>query len=406
MSRQARGQTIFYGWFVVAAGFAATAILAGLFSSFGVFFKPLENEFGWSRTLVSSSFTAFLIGYAISVAVTGRLADRYNPRHILLSAAFLVGVGITLCAWMNSIDQFRLFALIAGLGSGATLSVPTSAVQRWFRDRRGAGIALALVISGYGVGQLVITPLMNQFILSYGWRSTYLIIGIFFFAIILMSSLVIRRRVIEAAGSQNNEIAEPVSASGWSVAKVVATPAYAGVIYATCVFSIALQTVTAHLVPHATDLGISSTAAAAALGLIGGLSIPGRLTASFISSRMGGQKALGLSLFGMAASLTCLLFLNTTWALYGFVFIFGTFWGIGAVVQFVVLREFFGLRSVGGLIGITNGVSVLVGAAGPYMAGFIFDTTGSYFIAFVIMTALLLTGALVAILVKKPLDTP
>ena len=121
---------------------------------------------------------------------------------------------------------------------------------------------------------------------------------------------------------------------------------------------------------------------------------------------MGGQKALGLSLFGMAASLTCLLFLNTTWALYGFVFIFGTFWGIGAVVQFVVLREFFGLRSVGGLIGITNGVSVLVGAAGPYMAGFIFDTTGSYFIAFVIMTALLLTGALVAILVKKPLDTP
>jgi MFS family permease len=404
--KKAKSSTVFYGWFVVAACFAITASLGEACFLFGVFFKPLETEFGWSRSLISLGSTAFMIGYAVSVVVSGRLADRYKPRFILLPSACLAGLGITLCSQINSVDQLCCFLFIAGLGSGATFSVPTSTVQRWFCDRRSAGTALAVVVSGIGVGELVFPPLINHFILSYGWRNSFLIAGIITFAIIFISSLVIRQSPMEGTGSRSKESAKLVSAGGCTTAKAVATLAYAGIIYAACVALVAFQTLTVHIVPHAADLGMSSTAAAATLSLLGGLSIAGRLTSGFIFSRIGWQKMLGLSTFGMAASLAWLLFLNITWMLYSFVFIFGIFWGMRVVAQVGILGEFFGLCSVGELIGIASCVSMLFGAAAPYIAGFIFDTTGSYFIAFAIMTVLLFSGAIVVTLMKKPLPTP
>ncbi len=405
LPNETRGLRIFYGWFVVAACFAAAACLGEAIFSFGVFFKPLEDEFNWSRTVVSSGYTVFVIGYAISAAVSGRLADRYSPRFILLPSACLAGLGISLCSQVNSIEQLRFFLFIAGLGSGATFSVPISAVQRWFHNRRSAGTALAVVVSGIGVGELVFPPLINNFILSYGWRNAYLITGIIFFAIIFISSLIIRQSPVGAPSSPRKENVKLADAGDWSTAKAVTTLAYAGIIFAGCASAVAFQTVSVHLVPHATDFGMSSTASAAALGLLGGLTIPGRLTSGFMSSRIGWQRAMGLSLFGIAVSLTWLLFLNTAWMIYGFVFLFGAFLGIRSVANIGILSEFFGLRSVGELIGITSGVSMLIGAASPYIAGFIFDTTGSYFIDFAIMAALAFTGGLIVILMKKPLLT-
>ena len=87
---------IFYGWFVVAACFAATFTVGETFWSFGVFFNALEDEFGWTRALVSSGYTAFLIGYSIGAIVMGRLADRFSPRPILAAAALIVGLGFIL----------------------------------------------------------------------------------------------------------------------------------------------------------------------------------------------------------------------------------------------------------------------------------------------------------------------
>ena len=118
MSKEDKSRTIFYGWFVVAACFAVALTLGETFWSFGVFFKPLEAEFGWSRSLISSSYTAFLIGYAISVVAAGRLADRYSPRPILFATAVLAGLGISLCSETQSINQLRLFLFITGIELG------------------------------------------------------------------------------------------------------------------------------------------------------------------------------------------------------------------------------------------------------------------------------------------------
>ena len=184
MAKKTDKSEIFYGWFVVIACFFVTMSLGETMWSFGVFFKPLENEFQWSRTLVSSGYTAFLIPYSLSSIVAGKISDRYGPRMILIASGTLAGLGISLCSQIQSVNEFRAFLAVAGLGAGATWSVPTSTVQRWFYGRRQAGLALAIVVGGVGIGALVFAPLINYFILNYGWRNAYLIIGILFFVII------------------------------------------------------------------------------------------------------------------------------------------------------------------------------------------------------------------------------
>jgi len=405
LSKETKSPTIFYGWFVVAACFAVTLSLGESFWAFGVFFKPLEDEFGWGRALVSSGYTAFLLGYTISVVTAGRLADRYSSRPIILASALLSGLGISLCSQTQSINQLRFFLFIAGLGAGASWSVPISVVQRWFYKEKRAGLALSIVSAGVGVGALIFAPLINYLILNYGWRNAYLTIGILFLIIIAVSSLVIKRSPTYArAGPESNDITlDSSNTEDWPTAKIVTTAPFFGLVLITCAGTLAFNIVSVHLVPHAVDVGISGTAAAAALGLMGGFSIPGRLVSGFISDRIGWQKVLAFSLFGMALSMICILLLKTQWTLYLFVFVFGICSGVRSPAQVGILSAFFGMRSVGELIGITSGISQLISAFAPYIAGFIFDTTGSYFIPFIIVMVFLFAASLFTTVISKPL---
>lgn len=408
MDKEAISRSVFYGWFVVAACFAVTLTVGETFWSFGVFFKPLESEFGWSRSLVSSGYTAFLIGWGISAVVSGRLADRYSPRPILLAAALLTGLGISLCSRVQDINQLRIFLLIAGLGAGATWSVPTSTVQRWFYQRRRAGLALAIVVAGVGVGAIIFTPLINHWILSYGWRNAFLAVGIIFFIIVSISSLVIRQSPTNVTTVPEGQAVLPKSLSkdGWTTSEVVTMPPFIGIAFCALVGIFAFNALSVHLIPYATDTGISSTASAVALGLEGGFSIPGRIMAGFISDRIGWQKVLALSLLGMGLSVLWLLFMESQWMLYCFVFFYGVCHGLRAPSQVGILSRFFGMRSLGELIGITSAMGCLISSFAPYIAGFIFDTTSSYFMVFMIIMVSLVSGSLVAIVVKEPLTRP
>lgn len=404
MPRQAKAPTIFYGWFVVAACFAVTLTLGETFWSFGVFFKALENEFGWSRTLVSSSYTALLIGYGISVVASGRLADRYNPRFILLAAALLSGLGISLSSQVHSINELRIFLFIAGLGIGANWSIPAATVQSWFYNRHRAGLALGTVVAGIGVGALIFAPLINYFILSYGWRNAYAIVGIILFCLVVLASFVIKQAPMDArvALLEEEGTSKPVIVQGWTTGKALLTPSFIALVLVSSLGAIAFNAVSVHLIPRATDAGISPTTSAAALGLMGGLSVPGRIMSGWICDKIGWQKALALSNFGMMLSLSWLLFLTVPWMLYCFVFFYGMCLGISATAQVGILGGFFGMRSLGELIGINSAISQFVGAFAPFMAGFIFDVTGSYFIVIIIAMVFQLCNGFVAAAIKKP----
>jgi len=405
--QEEKSPKIFYGWFIVAACFIATFTCGEAVWSFGVFFKPMEKEFGWSRALISSGYTGFVLGYAISAMVAGRLADRYSPRPILFLSACLAGLGVSMCSQVQSINQLRFFLLIGGLGAGGTFSVPTSLVQRWFYKKPHAGLALGVVLAGIGVGAIVFTPLVNYFILISGWRNAYLVVGIVFFCTITLSSLIVKDSpaktiiILEGAESMPN----PVRNRGLTTAQILLNPSFIGITLIACSVSFAFNTVSVHLVPYAIDIGVTPTISALALGLLGGFSVPGRIISGFIADRVGWQKIMITSLFGLALFILLLSILKAVWMLYCFVLFYGMFHGSRISAHVGILGEFFGMNSLGEIIGISMAVAMFTGAFAPYLAGLIFDSTGSYFIAFMIVMMLLLGGGIIATVITKPVQT-
>jgi MFS family permease len=395
-----------YEWLIVFACFGVTLTIGETFWSFGVFFKPLEMDFAWSRTRISSAYTAFLIGYSISVLASGRMSDRYNPRPILIVSAILAGMGISLCSIVNKINHLRIFMFIAGLGSGATWSIPVSVVQRWFNGKKRAGMALAIVTTGVGAGALIFAPFINYLILNYGWRNAYLIVGLIFFLIILFCSMIIRIPPKCGEGSLDGKVFKEVEISlnrdGWTTKKIITNPSYLGIIFSLCVSVLTFQMICVHLIPHATDRGISQTTSAAALGLLGGISILGRLISGHLSNIKGWQNILSISIWGMGISIFWLFFLKAPWMVYSFVFCYGLCHGCRIPANFGIITEFFGINSVGELVGLTSAIAQTVGAFAPYMAGFIFDLTGEYTIAFSLSIFLLMTAGLIIRILPKP----
>jgi len=405
LSKEGKEKNLFYGWIVVAACFGVTLTLGEAMWTFGVFFKPLEREFGWNRALVSSGYTAFLIGFGVSAIISGRLADKYSPRPILFVSALLAGIGTSLCSQAHSINQLRIFLLIGGLGGGATWSVPVPTVQRWFNSRPKAGLALSTVVSGVGVGGLIFAPFINHLILRYGWRNTYLVVGIIYFIVITIAAIVIKPSPQEDGGlltKKGQDLRDSTDINLLSASQAALTTCFVGITFVHCSVVLSFQIMAVHLIPYATDVGISPTVSAGAVGLLGGLSVPGRFFSGLVVERVSWQKLLAGSLFGMGLSLPLLLFLQKAWMLYCFVLFFGICHGCRSSSHVGLLGEFFGMRPLGTLIGITTAMGMLVGAFAPYAAGFIFDVTGSYFVVLTILMGMLLIGGTTASLVKGP----
>jgi OFA family oxalate/formate antiporter-like MFS transporter len=395
---------LFYGWFAMGACFAVMLTQGGTVWTFGVFLKPIARDFYWNRAQASSGYTAFLIGYVISVITTGRLADRYNPGPILLVSAILTGVGFSLCSQVHTVNHFRMYLFLGGLGSGANWSVPTSIVQRWFFNRERAGLALGITISGVGVGALIFALLTHYLVSSQGWRNAYLIIGIIFFAIMATSSFVVKKapgetRVLsDGSGAALNRPGVQRRAGRG----VLMTLSFAGITLCNCISVVAFQIIAAHLVPYATDIGIPSTASSAAIGLMGGFSIPGRILGGHLSERIKWQRILAFSHFGMGLFMLLLLVLQGTWMLYCFVLFYGLCHGSRISAHLGILGDFFGIGSLGELIGITMATGIFTGAFAPYLVGFLFDKTGSYLAVFAIMMVFLLGSGIIASVIRKP----
>jgi len=399
----ADGQDRFYGWVIVGACFCLTCTLGETFWTFGVFLKPLQQEFGWSRAMVSSIFTAFLTGYAVSVIASGKLVDRYNPKPVLLASALLIVTGLCLCKWGTTLNQFRTFLFLVGLGSGATWAVPNTIVQHWFYGKKFAGLALGIVISGVGAGALVFAPLVNFLIENTGWRTTFLILGILFGLVVGVSTLLLRPapQAIRATGTPPGQKGLPGGERTSAGTRSYASWAFAAVIFSVVVGVFTFQVITTHMVAHATDMGISPTAAAAALGLMGGFSIPGRLLSGLLSARLGWSRLLSLAFFGTAASMLCLIWLREIWMLYVFAFSYGVFHGMRVAAQLGVIPELFGIRSLGELIGITTAAGQMISAIAPYTAGALFDATGTYSLVFLAIVLFLTAGGVVAGMMKR-----
>jgi len=366
----------------VAASFLLQAIGWGAYNSFGVFFNPLMNEYGWSRAGISGAVSVSLCMYGLASILLGRLNDRVGPRLITTISGIFLGVGYLLMSGLTSLWQlYLLYSLLVGIGLSGTDVVLLSTIARWFVRLRGRMSGVLKV--GTGVGMLVMPLFTNWLITAFGWRTAFFVVGIVVLILFSgLSQLLVRdpaRRGLRPDG--DGRVAAhigPAGETGLALRQALKSLQLWLICIAYFLVLICVFTVLLHIVPHAIDLGIPRSWATRLLATIGGLSIAGRFIMGFSSDRIGNKWALAICYGFMCVSLGWLLLADRLWMLFVFAVVYGFAHGGFFTLMSPLTAEFFGTVSHGTIFGMIIFASTIGGAIGPLLAGYVFDLTGSY----------------------------
>ena len=397
----------FYGYNIVAAGFAIQAVSIGALFAYGVFFKEFQAEFGWSRATISgASSLAFLIMGAVGI-LAGRLNDRIGPRILIAAAGICLGIGHMLLSYMQAAWQlYLIYGLLVGVGLCTHDVITLSTIARWFVRRRG--MMSGIVKVGTGCGQLFVPLIATALIAAYGWRSSCFIIGVTALAALVAVAQVMRRdpQSMGLLPDDGNSLPAGAACSSDDCSLSLREASRIREFWTLCVaeFTVffCLLTIVVHIVPHARDLGLPPTTAAGVLSTIGGVSMLGRITIGTLNDRIGGKRSLIICFIILVCGLVWLQLSHASWMLFVFAIIYGFAHGGLFTVMSPTVAELFGTGSHGLLFGIVLFSGTLGGAIGPLMAGSIFDLTGSYRLVFIILTAMALVGIILITTLRPP----
>jgi MFS family permease len=390
---------LFYGYIVVAATFFILVLMWGIVSTFGIFFKPMLTDLGWTRAVTSGAFSVFWVIQGLLAVVMGRVNDRLGSRVVISVCGFFLGLGFLLMSQTSALWQLYLFyGVIIGTGMGGSFVPPTSTIARWFVKRRNTmtGIALA----GISVGVLVAPPLANWLISVYDWRVSYIILGGLALVAVILVAQLLRRDPAQMGLTPYGESKEETELKGstkvFSLREAASTRQFWLVLSMYLCLGFSMFTILVHIAPHATDLEFSATTAANILATAGGMGVIGRLALGWAADRIGNRQVFILGFALMAAALFWLIPATETSALYLFAAVFGFASAGCAVSESPLVAELFGLRSHGLILGVINLGFCTGAAAGPFLAGYIFDVTSSYKVAFLVCAAVSVVGLILS----------
>jgi len=396
--------TFFYGYVVVSVACIIMVATWGAFYSFGIFFKPISMEFGWTRAMTAGAFSLATIIQGVVAIPVGRLTDRFGSRMVITLCGFLLGLSYLLMSQINSIWQLYLFyGVILGISMGGYFVSLVSTTARWFVKRRG--LMTGIVVAGIGLGAIIVPPLANWLISSYDWRISYRIMGGTVSVIIVLAAQFLRRKPDligqTLAGQEETKEQESALETGEVSFK---TAIRTRQLWMACAmffcFGFCLFSIMVHIVPHATDLGISTANAATILSIIGISSIVGKVGMGYVIDRMGSRLGWVIGFIIMAIALFWLTVAGEAWMFYAFAIIFGFAYGGCVSGEAPLIAELFGLSSHGVLLGVGSFIFTIGAAIGPLLAGYIFDASSSYQQAFLICGIVAILGLILTAFVK------
>lgn len=364
----------------------------GMLFSFGLFLPSFEAELGWSRTFLSTcTALAFLVMGVLAIP-GGRLSDALGPRIVLACTGTLYGIGFGLMSLVTAqLQLLVIFGTLIGLGLSSHDVVTLSTIARWFPRRRG--IMSGVVKVGTAVGQIALPPVAALLIVSYGWRAALLMLGITASVLLLIAALSMQRPPAPAAGTSSI-----ITGASFAEAR---RGAGARVFWTLCatqfLFFPALMSVPLHLAAHGIDLGMTQTLAATMLSVIGAASIAGRLIIGALVDRIGGKMAYTICLMVLLVSLAALIMTTAHGGLFVVVAVYGFGHGALFVVVSPTVAEYFGMRAHGAIFGTVLFFGTLGGSVGPILTGWVYDSFGSYTLAFI---TLALSAAIALVLVR------
>jgi OFA family oxalate/formate antiporter-like MFS transporter len=401
----------FYGWVVVGCAFAILCVAYGIQFTYGVFMPFISADTGWDRGSLSLPYSLYVFIYSALGVVTGRLTDRSGPRIVLTVGGCLLGLGVILMSRVHALwELYIALSIIAASGMSAAYVPCNATVVRWFTQKRG--LALSITSSGASFGMFIFPPLTVALIGAYGWRGSYLVLGLLAIATTVGCATFIVRDP-EMMGLHpdglpphepdlSDSILAKLPTENWTLAEAQGTAAFwlLNAIFTLTWLVVFMPMV--HIVPFAIDLGISHFGAAMTISVVGFAGFGGRLAIGAISDRIGRVPALGSCLLLQALSFIGFTFSNGLALLYPAAALFGfSYGGITALFP-ALIGDFFGRIAIGAIVGFIFATAGSPAAFGPLIAGYIYDATKSYSVAFELSAALNVAAFLLLFFLKKP----
>jgi MFS family permease len=404
-------------WVVLGALTLCMMAASGLRSVFGVYIKPMEAEFGWTRGALSGAAAISLLLLGAAGPLVGRLADLWGPRRVIAICLLLLGAGSIGSAFVQALwHVYVTSGILMALGAGGVaLTTGSTVVARWFEGRRG--LAMGVAAGGMSAGQLVVIPLATALTLWFGWRASFLWLGVGLLILIFpVGAWLVRNnpedrglRPYGATGPSRTaaQAAAAREAGRVSVSEAAQWPQF-WLLMATffvCGYTSNGMVLT-HFMPHALDHNFSPLQASSALGVMGAMNILGTIASGWFCDRFGRRGPLATYYLLRGLSLVFLLYVWNLPSLHVWAAIFGLNYISTVPPTTTLTANIFGRYSVGELTGwifFSHQVGAALGAA---LAGWIFEWTGSYANAFLSAALMAVLAAGLAMLIREePVST-
>ena len=401
---EAKNYKVFYGWWIVGAGFFIAMYIGGFIHfGFTAVFEPIASDFGWSYAQVS--FAASLRGLEMGLLapIVGLLMDRWGPRRLVFAGAVIIGLGLLLLSRINSLATFYGAFILIAMGISTCIGVvPIATVGNWFQKK--VTLATGILVSGAATGGLMV-PLATRIIDIFEWRTAMAILGFGAWGILLPLSLLFRHKPEQYGYLPDGDLhRKPPASEGQSsaqgneldigVKQVLKSSAFWHIAMGFMCHILVMNAVITHVMPYLSSIGLTRSFSSLVASAIPATSIVGRLSFGWLGDKFDKRRvtALGFVLAGLG--LLSLGYATTAgaWMLVPSIVLLGLGYGGPIPMMPALLREYFGRVRLATVLGLVMGVAALGGMVGPLLAGLAFDRLGSYQVAWFGFAGLVIAG--------------
>lgn len=408
----------YYGWYIVGVALVAQFVAMGTQTyASTVFLKPMTQDLDWSRSefsAVQTVSTAVMGGFGFLV---GALIDRRGPRPLMLAGGAICGMALIVTSQVQELWQFYLARGVAQTVGNALIGnlVVNVTLSRWFVARRGMAVAFAS--AGVSLGGVLMTPLLSFVVDGHGWRSGWVFLGVLVWALIIPSAMVIRKAPEDFGlfpDGMSPEVARAFTAAKrrissaseiqWTRPEAIRTKTIWLIILAYGMTNVGVGALLLHLVPFLTDHGWSRSEAASIYSVQAWLALVAKPMWGALMDRYHPRYLSAVGFVISAAGVLAILWAarSDSWlAMSGAMALWG--FGISGSIplQETIWADYFGRMHLGKIRSVAMPFTIVFGAGGPLLAGFLFDQSGTYTVAFLLFAFFWVVG-FVAVLMAKP----
>jgi len=414
-----RTQKKFYGWRLLAVlMYVFFATMAAPYFGAGVVNAAMAIQLGFNRSTLGLGFAALVLFSGLPAPLVAWTMSRCGARITMTIGATVVAMGSALMTFAvrDRLSFILIFGVLIGTGVAFSAAIPAQAtLAQWFSRKRA--LALSLLWLSVGAGGAIIAPGLGKVVGSLGWRTGWWTIAALALLTAIVVAVFVRNRpedIGQVPDGGSNEMAHSALRSGtrtyrttevWTARQAAATSTFWIVTLCAIAYSLPVVVMFAHLTVHLRDLGFSPQAAAAGLGLVGGAQIAGKIAVGLLGDRVEPRFLWVAAMLAMAVALLLAARSGNEVYVYAFAILLGIGQGASLVVYPTLLGNYFGAGAFAGVAGLQASIVTPVISLGPYVAGVLYDRTGSYVPLFIAMAVLLVfTCGLIALTRPPRLD--